>query len=118
VVKVFIPLLEIPAQIIEKYRWKRTGDRLFNMVSTGRISLNLRKVEALCGIGHLQFHMARHTFATLICIHQGVPMETISKMMGHRTMESTRIYAEITGQKIGEDMKKLAARTTGKYAIN
>jgi site-specific recombinase XerD len=45
-------------------------------------------------------------------------METISKMMGHRTMESTRIYAEITGQKIGEDMKKLAARTTGKYVIN
>jgi integrase len=51
----FIPLLEIPAQIIEKYRWKRTGERLFNMVSTGRTSLNLRKVEALCGIGYLQY---------------------------------------------------------------
>ena len=114
-----IRLLDIPLQIIEKYRPKRKGDRLFNMVSSGSISRNLRKIETLCSTGHLQFHMARHTFATQICIMQGgLPMETISKMMGHKTMETTKIYAEITNQKVGTDMKKLAGRTNGKYSMN
>jgi site-specific recombinase XerD len=78
----------------------------------------MRKIEKLCGIKHLHFHMARHTFATLICLTNGVPMETISKMMGHSSIRSTQIYAEITGKKVGEDMKKLAERTKGKYKIN
>ena len=71
---------------------------------------HLYKLEKLYGIKHLHFHMARHTFATQVCLTNGVPMETVSKMMGHGSMRSTQIYAEITSQKVGADMKKLAGR--------
>ena len=106
-----IRLLDIPLKIIEKYRPIRKGDALFNMPKSGcLISYHLRKIEKLCNIKHLHYHMARHTFATLICLTNGVSMEALSKMMGHSTMRSTQIYAEITSQKVGEDMKKLAKR--------
>ena len=74
----------------------------------------LRKVEQVCGIKHLEFHAARHSFATLICISNGVPIETISRMMGHKSVLTTQIYTEITNQKIDEDMKKLSKRIDGR----
>jgi site-specific recombinase XerD len=110
-----IRLLDIPTGIIEKYRTERKSDRLFNMMSSSNISKSMRKLETLCGIKHLHFHMARHTFATRICMTHGVSMETIGKMMGHNSIRSTHIYAEITGQKIGEDMKRLSGRINGKF---
>jgi site-specific recombinase XerD len=112
-----IILLNIPSKIIEKYQPERKSEKLFNMPVGCVISYNMRKIEKLCDIKHLHFHMARHTFATQVCLTNGVPMETISKMMGHSTIRSTQIYAEITGQKIGKDMKKLSARIKGKYTI-
>jgi len=105
-----IRLLDIPLAIIEKYRQDRKDEFLFKIPYSGVVSRHMRKIEKLCGISHLHFHMARHTFATLVCLTNGVSMETISKMMGHRTMRTTQIYAEITNQKVGEDMKKLAGR--------
>jgi site-specific recombinase XerD len=113
-----IKLLDIPARIIEKYRSVRKSDKLFNMPAGCVISYNMRKIEKLCDIRHLHFHMARHTFATEVCLTNGVPMETVSKMMGHSSMRSTQIYAEITSRKVGADMKKLAERTKGKHVIN
>jgi integrase len=113
-----IRLLEIPLLIIEKYRPVRESEKLFNMPVAGTICYHIRKIEKLCGIKHLHFHMARHTFATQICLNNGVPMETISKMMGHSSIRSTQIYAEITAKKVGEDMKKLAERTKGKYSLS
>jgi site-specific recombinase XerD len=88
------------------------------MPANSVITYNMRKIEKLCGIAHLHFHIARHTFATQICLNNGVPMETVSKMMGHSSIRTTQIYAEITAQKVGEDMNKLAARTKGKYTMN
>ena len=113
-----IRLLDIPLAIIEKYHLERKSDLLFNISNSSSVSKSLRKIAKLCNIEHLHFHMARHTFATLICLSNGVSMEALSKMMGHSSIQSTQIYAEITGQKIGKDMKKLAARIEGKYAIN
>ena len=107
-----IRLLDIPTAIIEKYRSERKSDLLFKIPGSCTVSENLRKVEELCGINHLHFHMARHTFATLICLTNGVSMEALSKMMGHSSMRTTQIYAEITNQKVCEDMKKLAKRIT------
>jgi len=112
-----VKLLDIPSEIIEKYRHERKSDRLFNMPKHNVIINYMRKLEKLCGISHLHFHMARHTFATLICLSNGVSMEALSKMMGHSSMRTTQIYAEITNQKVGEDMKKLAERIKGKYEI-
>ena len=63
------------------------------------------------------FHMARHTYATEICLSNGVPIETISKMMGHSKIRTTQIYAEITNQKVRKDFCKLSEYTKGKYAL-
>lgn len=63
------------------------------------------------------FHTARHTYATQTCISQGVPIETLSKLMGHRSIQTTQIYAKITNQKVNEDMKKLFTKVSGKYQV-
>ena len=112
-----VRLLDLPLSIIEKYRCERKSDKLFNMPQPTLIYYYMHQLEKLYGIRHLHFHMARHTFATTVCLANGVPMETISKMMGHSSIHSTQIYAEITSQKVGEDMKKLAKRTKGKYKL-
>ena len=65
----------------------------------------------------ITFHMARHTYATQTCISQGVPIETLSKLMGHCSIQTTQIYAKITNQKVNEDMKKLFNKVSGKYQV-
>lgn len=110
-----IKLLDIPNRIIEKYRPERTGDKIFNTVTLSCVCYNLRKLEKICGIDHITFHMARHNFGTHITLSRGVPIETVSKMMGHNSITTTQIYAHITNQKVKDDMKKLAVRLSGKF---
>lgn len=59
------------------------------------------------------FHMARHTFATTTTLSKGVPIETVSKMLGHTNIETTQIYARITNSKIGSDMQGLDKKFVG-----
>ena len=59
---------------------------------------------------NLTFHLARHTFATTITLSQGVPIETVSKMLGHTNIKTTQIYARITDNKIGHDMDILSGK--------
>jgi site-specific recombinase XerD len=113
----YVRLLEIPRLIIEKYRNDRKSDKLFNTVTFSCISDNLKKISRLCHIEHLTFHMARHNFGTHITLSQGVPIETVSKMMGHRSITTTQIYAKMTNQKVNEDMKQLSKRLSGRYAV-
>lgn len=54
------------------------------------------------------FHLARHSYATTICLSNGVPIETLSKMMGHTSIRSTQIYAKITAEKVSNDMERLS----------
>ncbi|WP_108821203.1 site-specific integrase [Dysgonomonas sp. Marseille-P4361] len=113
-----IPLLDIPLQIIEKYKPERKGDKLFNMVTLPRVAVNLNKVAKLCGIEkRITYHQSRHNFATLITLSKGVPLETVSQMMGHKCFRTTQIYAKLTRQKINEDMKKLSDRIGQKYKL-
>lgn len=58
-------------------------------------------------------HLARHTFATTTTLAKGVPIETVSKMLGHTNIETTQIYARITNSKISNDMKGLTGKFTG-----
>ena len=54
------------------------------------------------------FHQSRHSYATTICLSNGVPIETLSKMMGHTSIRSTQIYAKITAEKVSNDMERLS----------
>ena len=77
-----------------------------------------RSIEEQCKLGcHLTFYMARHSFATLICLGNGVPIETISRMMGHSSIRTTQIYAEITNQKVNRDLLRLADTTKNQYSL-
>jgi len=70
----------------------------------------LKELADICGINkNLSMHVARHTFATSITLSNGVPIETVSKMLGHNSLETTQIYARIVDTKISQDMKKLKA---------
>jgi site-specific recombinase XerD len=114
-----IPLLEVPLQIIEKYSGTTSGDKIFPMKSAPLMNLQLKKVAQHCGIGRLlTFHMARHTFATEICLSQGVPIETVSRMMGHNKLSTTQIYAKITHNKVEEDMNALSEKIDDKYIFD
>jgi site-specific recombinase XerD len=113
-----IRLLSLPIQIMEKYRHERTDDRIFQMRCIGTIDRNLKEVAKRCGIeSRLTYHQSRHTYATQVCISQGVPIETLCKMMGHRSVKTTQIYAKITNQKVNEDMKILSSRIENKYEL-
>ena len=61
----------------------------------------------------ITFHVARHTFATTTTLAKGVPIETVSKMLGHTNIETTQIYARITNNKIGNDMQGLDKKFVG-----
>jgi len=62
-------------------------------------------------------HMARHTFATTITLAQGVPLETVSKMLGHKHITTTQIYAKITNDKIGQDMTALSEKLNSVFKV-
>ncbi|KAA6335465.1 Tyrosine recombinase XerC [termite gut metagenome] len=113
-----IQLLDIPKAIIEKYKPERIGNRIFNTRSITRVEVNLKKIAKLCGIEkQISYHMSRYNFATLITLSQGVPLETVSQMMGHKCFRTTQIYAKLTRQKVNEDMKQLSDRIGRKFRL-
>ena len=102
-------LLDIPKAIIAKYGGKtyRNG-KLFPMLTNQKTNSYLKEIADICGIKkNLTFHLARHTFATM-SLSKGVPMESVSKMLGHTNIRTTQIYARITNKKIEHDMDELA----------
>ena len=114
-----IPLMELPLQLIEKYRGISDKGRLFPMLSCSKTNINLKKIARICGIERcLTFHQARHTYASLITLSQGVPMDTVRELLGHRSWKSTRIYAHLTQEKIGADMGDLQFRIREKFILS
>ena len=84
---------------------------LLPVLSNQKLNSYLKEIADLCGINkNITFHLARHTFATTTTLAKGVPIETVSKMLGHTNIETTQIYARITNEKIRKDMEVLAGK--------
>lgn len=106
-----IRLLDIPLQIIKKYEGTTEGNLLLPVPCYANCKYDLKVIAKKCGIDkNLTWHMSRHTYATTICLSNDVPIETLSKMLGHRSIRTTQIYAKITGEKISRDMEMLAQK--------
>lgn len=111
-----IPLLEIPLQLIKKYRGIAKEGKLFPMISCSKTNIYLKRIAKECGINkRVTFHMARHCYASVVTLSQGVPLETVGELLGHTDWRATRIYAQVSNDKIGEDMQLLNKRLSGKY---
>lgn len=106
-----VPLLPQAMAIIEKYLadpYTNERGRLLPVYSNPKTNRHLREIRQACGIHkHITFHTARHTFATTITLSNGVPIESVSKMLGHTKLSTTQIYARVLERKVGQDMEML-----------
>ena len=117
-----IPLLPMAQEIINKYENHPiciNEDRLLPILSNQKMNAYLKEIADLCEINKdLTFHIARHTFATTITLSNGVPLETVSKMLGHTSLKTTQHYAKILDKKISEDMMILKSKFTSKPLVD
>lgn len=106
-----VPLFPIPLAILQKYNTHPTclqSGKLLPINSNQKFNAYLKEIADLCGIHkELTTHTARHTFATTVTLENGVPIETVSKMLGHKKLSTTQKYAKITRKKINENMGQL-----------
>ena len=106
-----IPILPVTQMIIDKYAdhpQALNQDKLLPILSNQKMNAYLKEIAAVCKIDkELTFHIARHTFATTVTLTNGVPIESVSKMLGHKNLRTTQHYAKVLDKKVGEDMKLL-----------
>lgn len=109
-----IPLLAVPLQVLERYKNHPkcvNENRALPVWSNQKLNEYLKDIAALCGISkRLTYHMARHTFATTVTLNNGVPIETVSKLLGHKNLKITQHYAKILDRKISQDMQELRSK--------
>jgi len=85
-----------------------TENRLLPVYCNQKMNTYLKEIATICGIQkNITMHVARHTFATSVTLSNGVPIETVSKMLGHSSLKTTQIYAKIVDSKISTDMNQL-----------
>lgn len=110
-----IRLLDIPKAILEKYKDKQRNGKCLPVVSNQKMNEYLKEIATICGINKtVTCHTARHSFATSIALSNGVPIESVSKILGHTSIKTTQIYAKITDRKISKDMDMLAQKINKK----
>jgi site-specific recombinase XerD len=106
-----IPLLPVSRNIIEKYSNRPdiiNSGRLLPKLTNQRLNSYLKEITDVCEFRKvLTFHCARHTFATTVTLTNGVPIETVGKMLGHKSLRTTQIYAKILDNKVSSDMQVL-----------
>lgn len=112
-----VPLLPKALAIIEKYKGHPQAlveGKVLPTLSNQKLNSYLKEIADMCGITKpLTFHIARHTFATTVTLTNGVPIETVSKLLGHSKLTTTQIYAKVIESKLGDDMAKLSERLSG-----
>lgn len=106
-----IPLLPTTLALLEKYKGHpqcKKSDNLLPVLSNQKMNSYLKEIADACGIAKcFTFHIARHTFATTVTLGNGVPIETVSKMLGHKNLRTTQHYAKILDKKVSDDMAVL-----------
>lgn len=106
-----VPLLPAAMEVVQRYEndpYCEKYNKLLPVVSNQRYNSYLKELATICGIDkELTSHIARHTFATTVTLSNGVPIETVSKMLGHTKLSTTQIYAKVLDHKISEDMMAL-----------
>ncbi|WP_299671340.1 site-specific integrase [uncultured Polaribacter sp.] len=112
--KVKIPILSIAEELIKKYKGHIKANKtktLFPNISNQKLNAYLKEIADVCGLKKsLTFHMARHTFATTVTLSNGVPIETVSKLLGHSKIATTQIYARVIERKVSQDIGLLKAK--------
>ena len=116
-----IPLLPMALSIVEKYKNHPqciNTDCVLPVLSNQKTNSYLKEIADVCGISkELTFHIARHTFATTVTLSNGVPIESVSKMLGHKDLKTTQHYAKILDRKVSDDMMLLRAKLTPQLTI-
>ena len=106
-----IPILPITQMIIDKYKNHHeciNKDKLLPILTNQKMNAYLKEIADICEIEKdLTFHIARHTFATTVTLTNGVPIESVSKMLGHKNLRTTQHYAKVLDRKVSEDMEVL-----------
>jgi site-specific recombinase XerD len=106
-----IPILPVTQMIIDKYADNPqclNEDKLLPILSNQKMNAYLKEIAGVCEIEkELTFHIARHTFATTVTLTNGVPIESVSKMLGHKNLRTTQHYAKVLDRKVSDDMKIL-----------
>jgi len=117
----YIPILPFVEQILNKYsntKFSGKEDCVFKVQTKENFNVQLKKIAKVAKIDkRLTFHMSRHTYATTVCLNNGVPIESLSQMLGHTSIKTTQIYAQVTRTKINEDMTNLERRIEGQYKL-
>jgi site-specific recombinase XerD len=115
-----IPILPVTQMIIDKYENHPqclNEDKLLPILSNQKMNAYLKEIAGVCEIEKdLTFHIARHTFATTVTLTNGVPIESVSKMLGHKNLRTTQHYAKVLDRKVSEDMKLLKDKFVFKEA--
>lgn len=112
-----IPLLDKALDIIKKYDQgsKHKQKQLLPVFSNQKVNKYLKEIAVILKINKkLTFHAARHTFATTVTLSNGVPIETVSKLLGHTKLSTTQIYARVIEQKVSTDMRSLRNKLNSK----
>ncbi|ASK28801.1 recombinase [Chryseobacterium sp. T16E-39] len=117
-----VPLLPLAQEIILKYKDHPECvnlNVLFPVLSNQKMNSYLKEIANVCGINkELTFHIARHTFATTVTLSNGVPIESVSKMLGHKNLKTTQHYAKILDKKVSDDMAVLRQILKSKESEN
>lgn len=112
-----IKLMDIPMQIIKRHEAFRTDKRLFNIGSLDMVNKRIKKIAKRCGIEKtVSFHLSRHSFAVL-ALNYGMPIESVSKILGHINIITTQIYAKVTNKKLENDISDFESKVSGRFAI-